>query len=72
MAFNVEYRLQALKCKPRPLNETELAATADLRSMDDVLPRPTADAQLELLQRVTQPSAGAETPSDVDSEFSIS
>ena len=72
MAFNVEYRLQALKCKPRPLNETELAATADLRSMDDVLPRPTADAQLELLQRVTQPSEGAETPSDVDSEFSIS
>ena len=59
MAFNVEYRLQALKCKPRPLNETELAATADLRSMDDVLPRPTADAQLELLQRVTQPSEGA-------------
>ena len=54
------------------MNETELAATADLRSMDDVLPRPTADAQLELLQRVTQPSEGAETPSDVDSEFSIS
>ena len=72
MAFNVEYRLQALKCKPRPLNEEELAAIADLRSMDDVLPRPTADAQLELLQRVTQPADGAEAPSDVDDEFSIS
>jgi hypothetical protein len=72
MAFNVEYRLQALKCKPRPLTEAETAKIADLRSMDDVLPRPTADAQLELLQRVTQPADGAEAPSDVDSEFSIS
>lgn len=72
MAFNVEYRLQALKCKNRPLTEEEQAAVADLRSMDDVLPRPTADAQLELLQRVTQPTDAAEAPSDVDSEFSIS
>ena len=72
MAFNVEYRLQALKCKPRPLTEAEQGATcADLRSMDDVLARPTPDAQLELLQRVTQPAGGAEAPSDVDSEFSI-
>ena len=72
MAFNVEYRLQALKCKPRPLNDAEKAAIADLRSMDDVLARPTPDAQLELLQRVTQPADGAEAPSDVDDEFSIS
>ena len=72
MAFNVEYRLQALKCKQRPLTEEEQASIADLRSMDDVLPRPTADAQLELLQRVTQPEDAAEAPSDVDSEFSIS
>ena len=72
MAFNVEYRLQALKCKQRPLTEEEQASIADIRSMDDVLPRPTADAQLELLQRVTQPADAAEAPSDVDSEFSIS
>ena len=72
MAFNVEYRLQALKCKNRPLTEEEQTAVANLRSMDDVLPRPTADAQLELLQRVTQPADAAEAPSDVDSEFSIS
>jgi len=72
MAFNVEYRLQALKCKPRPLTEGEQGAVAELRSMDDVLARPTPDAQLELLQRVTQPAGGAEAPSDVDSEFSIS
>ena len=70
MAFNVEYRLQALKCKPRALTEDETTAIAELKSMDDVLPRPTADAQLELLQRVTTPS-GTDTPDEVDKEFSI-
>ena len=71
MAFNVEYRLQALKCKNRPLNEAERAAVADLRSMEDVLPRPTADAQLELLQRVTTPD-GNEAPEEINSEFKLS
>lgn len=70
MAFNVEYRLQALKCKTRALGEAEQTATAELRSMDDVLPRPTPDAQLELLTRVTTPAneAGAE----VADEFNLS
>ena len=40
--------------------------------MDDCLARPTSDAELELLQRVTQRADGAEAPSDVDDEFSIS
>ena len=71
MAFNVEYRLQALKCKNRALSESEMASIEELRSMDDVLPRPTPDAQLELLQRITQPS-GAEAPEDVSEEFKIS
>ena len=70
MAFNVEYRLQALKSKSRALNETEQKAIAEIRSMDDVLPRPTPDAQLELLQRITQPET--ETPSEVNEEFSLS
>ena len=71
MAFNVEYRLQALKCKPRALTETEQGAIAEIRAMDDVRPRPTADAQLESLQRVTQP-AGNEAPEEVNSEFKLS
>ena len=68
--FNIEYRLQALKCKKRPLNEEEQGKIAELRSMDDVLPRPTPDAQLELLQRVTTPAS--ETPDEVNAEFKIS
>ena len=38
--------------------------------MDDVLPRPTPDAQLELLQRITTP-AGTEAPEEINKEFSI-
>ena len=36
--YNVEYQLQALKCKPRPLDDKELALIEGLRSMDEVLP----------------------------------
>jgi hypothetical protein len=36
--------------------------------MDDVLPRPTADAQLELLKKVQ----GAESNESVDEEFDVS
>ena len=70
MAFNVEYRLQALKSKPAALTEAQTAACEGLRSMDDVLPRPTPDAQLELLQRITTP-AGTEAPEEINKEFSI-
>ena len=52
MAYNVEYQLQPLKCKPRPLTEDEQELIAELKSMDEVLPRPTADAQKELLDRI--------------------
>ncbi len=70
MAFNVEYRLQALKCKTRALSEAEQEAVAELRSMDDVLPRPTPDAQLELLTRVTTPAN--EAGDEVSEEFNLS
>jgi hypothetical protein len=66
--FNVEYQLQMLKCKPRALEDWEQELVADLKSMDDVLPRPTPDAQLELLKRVQ----GAESNETVDEEFDVS
>jgi len=65
--FNVEYQLQALKCKPRALEDWEQELVAELKSMDDVLPRPTVDAQLELLKRITTQDQ-AET---VDEEFDV-
>jgi hypothetical protein len=69
MAFNVEYQLQVLRCKTRALEEAELEAIAELKSMDEVLPRPSADAQKELLDRVR--AGGNDAPAaEVAKEFS--
>jgi hypothetical protein len=70
LPYNVEYQLQALKCKPRALTDEEREAIADLKSMDDVMPRPTADAQKELLDRVR--NHGDETDDEaLDAEFNV-
>lgn len=39
-AFDVEYTVQQIRCKKRPLNETELQLIAEMKSIDDVYPRP--------------------------------
>lgn len=52
LAFNVEYQLQALKCKARSLNDGEREALKDLKSMDDVMSRPTPETQKEFLDRI--------------------
>ena len=65
LPYNVEYQLQVLKCKPRPLDEEESGLVANLKSMDEVMPRPTPDAQKELLDRIRE---GASEASNVDEE----
>lgn len=72
MAYNVEYQLQALKCKPRALTEDEQALVAELRSMDEVLPRPTPDAQKELLDRLREGSDNSTPDETISEEFDIS
>jgi|TARA_B100001093_G_C26810169_1_gene1007230 hypothetical protein len=70
LPYNVEYQLQALKCKPRALEESELEVISDLKSMDDVMSRPTPDAQKELLDRVR--NHGDETDDEaLDAEFNV-
>ncbi len=75
--YNVEYQLQALKCKKRSLTEAERSLIASLKSMDDVLPRPTADAQKELLERIsrgvpeTDANGAVEVPEEVESELDL-
>jgi len=70
LPYNVEYQLQALKCKPRALTDEEREAIADLKSMDDVMTRPTPDAQKELLDRVR--NHGDETDDEaLDAEFNV-
>ena len=70
LPYNVEYQLQALKCKPRALTPEELELVGSLKSMDDVMPRPTPDAQKELLDRVR--NAGNEADDELlEEEFNV-
>jgi|TARA_R110001592_G_C13142784_1_gene747465 hypothetical protein len=69
LPYNVEYQLQVLKCKHRPLNEQEMELVLNLKSMDDVMPRPTPDAQKELLDRV-RGSEDKNIDAELEAEFS--
>jgi hypothetical protein len=72
LPYNVEYQLQALKCKSRALTESELEAVVDIKSMDEVMPRPTPDAQKELLDRLRNaPSEDGNDVETLEDEFNI-
>ena len=59
-----------MKCKVRALTEAELELISDIKSMDEVMPRPTADAQKELLDRVR--NAGQDNDDEtLEAEFSV-
>ena len=63
--YNVEYQLQVLKCKVRALDKDEAALVAKLQSMDDILPRPTAESQKEFLENLMSESTGS-IPNEVE------
>jgi len=72
LPYNVEYQLQALKCKPRALDSDELSAIESLKSMDEVMPRPTPDAQKELLDRLRNAPSKEDTDNEtLEEEFNI-
>ena len=71
LPYNVEYQLQVLKCKQRALTEDEMAAIADLKSMDDVMPRPTPDAQKTLLDEIREENSG-DMDEALEAEFKMS
>ena len=70
LPYNVEYQLQALKCKTRALTDSELELFQGIKSMDDVMPRPTADAQKELLERIRQATT-SEVDDTLEDEFKV-
>jgi hypothetical protein len=53
LPFNVEYQLQVLKCKPRPLTEDEKALVAAAKSVDEKYPRATPEEVLATLEKIT-------------------
>jgi hypothetical protein len=72
LPYNVEYQLQVLKCKPRELSDSEKEMIADLKSMDDVMPRPTPDAQKALLDDIRDGDAENADKDILEEEFDIS
>lgn len=56
LAFNVEYTLQVLRCKPRALTAAEQAAADAAVSIDEKFPRPKAEEVLALLEKVNSGS----------------
>lgn len=52
LPFNVEYTLNVLKIKKRPLTEEERAAVAAADTIDVKIPRPTADEIKALLEKI--------------------
>ena len=71
LPYNVEYQLQVLKCKQRPLDESELALLDGLKSMDDVMPRPTPDAKKALLDEIREEGGEEIDEEALEDEFNI-
>lgn len=59
LAYNVEYTLQPLRCKKRPLTPEERELIADLKPIEEIVPRPTADQQKAFLEKIKNGSAGS-------------
>ena len=72
LPINVGYELKVLRCKPRPLSDEERAAVAEAKSIDEMLPRPTPDAQKELLEKLRNGSTTSETADEeIGDEFKV-
>lgn len=54
LAYNVEYTLQVLRCKKRPLTEAERAVVAASKSIDDKYPRQTPDEVKATLDKIAE------------------
>lgn len=53
-AFNVEYTLNQLRCKKSPLTPEDLELIKDLKPLEEIIPRPTAEAQKALLEKIAR------------------
>lgn len=53
LPFNVEYQLQVLRCKPRPLTADERAMAEAAKNIDEKFPRASSEEVMALLQKIT-------------------
>ena len=71
LPINVEYSVQVLKSKQRSLTDEERALVKELKSMEEVLKRPTPDAQKELLDKLRNGDSGEQMDEEVSGEFDV-
>jgi len=70
LAFNVEYSFDPFKSQDStgPLTAEERALIVDLKSMDEIMPRPTPDAQKKLLDEIRDGGSSKDADAEVDDE----
>lgn len=68
LAFNVEYQLQSLRCKPRKLTADERAMADAAKAIDEKYVRPTEAEVLALLEKITSGTDGEAAESDAEKE----
>ena len=68
LAFNVEYTLQVLRCKPRSLTEDERTMADAAKSIDEKFPRPTEAEVKALLEKITSNEGQDDEGSDSEQE----
>lgn len=69
LAFNVEYTLSVLKCKNRALSSEELEIVGSAASIDELVPRLSADEQKKFLEENILGeggTSGEEVPSELE------
>jgi hypothetical protein len=68
LAFNVEYTLQVLKCKPRALTDEERAVVAAAKDIDSKYPRNTPEEIEALLKKITSGTPDDDTATPAERE----
>lgn len=63
LPINVEYKLKEREAKNTPLTEEQKALLVDLKSIDEMMPRPTADVQKAFLEKLRN---GGENSENID------
>ena len=72
LPINVAYELKVLRCKPRALTDAEKLLVTEAKTVDEMLPRPTPEAQKELLEKIRNGNTSEESvDEEIGDEFNV-
>ena len=69
LAYNVEYTLQVLKCKPSPVSKEVIEKWGEMAKIDSLIPRPTAEDQNNAIKAACLKEGEANTDKSAEEEF---